>query len=72
MPVDNLGKKGRFSKVSTVFQIMFLVPPAAGLEGAPLSKAYHPYVVEGGQPIIRLRRTKNSLSGKLLGEMGDA
>ncbi len=31
------------------FQIMFL----ARLEGAPLSKAYTPYVVEGGRPITQ-------------------
>jgi len=32
---------------------MFLVPPPAGLEEAPLSKAYKPYVVEGGRPITQ-------------------
>jgi len=35
---------------------MFLVPPPAGLDGVPLSKAYKPYVVEGGRPITQSKK----------------
>jgi len=36
-------------QINIVFQIMFLVR----LEGVLLSKAYTPYVVEGGRPIMQ-------------------
>ena len=43
----NLAKK--WTVIYIGFQVMLL----ARLEGAPLSKTYTPYVVEGGRPITQ-------------------